>query len=152
MPSDLWDFAQRLYGRPGVERACLQLQEAGADVCLLLCGAWLQQRGVACTPARQAHLQAIAQPWQTEVISPLRQLRQNWRTAAQQQTPLATLRERLKELELDAEQQLLLALQACAHDWARASESAVPAWLEALAGTNADPDALQLLRAEAMQA
>ena len=152
MPSDLWDFAQRLYGRPGVERACLQLQEAGADVCLLLCGAWLQQRGVACTPARQAHLQAIAQPWQTEVISPLRQLRQNWRTAAQQQTPLATLRERLKELELDAEQQLLLALQACAHDWARASESAVPAWLEALAGTDADPDALQLLRDEAMQA
>ena len=49
MPSDLWDFAQRLYGRPGVEHACLQLQEAGADVCLLLCGAWLQQRGVACT-------------------------------------------------------------------------------------------------------
>lgn len=152
MPSDLWDFAQRLYGRPGVERACLQLQEAGADVCLLLCGAWLHRHGVACTPTRLAHLQAIAQPWQTEVISPLRQLRQNWRTAAQQQTPLATLRERLKELELDAEQQLLLALQACAHDWARASESAVPAWLEALAGTDADPDALQLLRDEAMQA
>ena len=152
MPSDLWDFAQRLYGRPGVERTCLQLQEAGADVCLLLCGAWLHRHGVACTPTRLAHLQAIAQPWQTEVISPLRQLRQNWRTAAQQQTPLATLRERLKELELDAEQQLLLALQACAHDWARASESAVPAWLEALAGTDADPDALQLLRDEAMQA
>ena len=152
MPSDLWDFAQRLYGRPGVEHACLQLQEAGADVCLLLCGAWLQRHGVACTQARLSHLQAIAQPWQAEVISPLRQLRQNWRTAAQQQTPLATLRERLKELELDAEQQLLLALQACAHDWARANKSAVPAWLEALAGTDADPDALQLLRDEAMQA
>ena len=152
MSSDLWDFAQRLYGRPGVEHACLQLQEAGADVCLLLCGAWLQRHGMACTPARLAHLQAIAQPWQTEVISPLRQLRQNWRTAAQQHAPLAALRERLKGLELDAEQQLLLALQACAHDWARANESAVPAWLEALAGTDADPDALQLLRDEAMQA
>lgn len=65
---------------------------------------------------------------------------------------MAALRERLKGLELDAEQQLLLALQACAHDWARANESAVPAWLEALAGTDADPDALQLLRDEAMQA
>lgn len=85
MPSDLWDFAQRLYGRPGVEHACLQLQEAGADVCLLLCGAWLQRHGVAYTPARLSHLQAIAQPWQTEVISPLRQLRQNWRTTAQRQ-------------------------------------------------------------------
>ena len=152
MPSDLWDFAQRLYGRPGVEHVCLQLQEAGADVCLLLCGAWLQQAGVACTPARLADLQAIAQPWQTEVISPLRQLRQNWRTAAQRQAPLAALRERLKGLELDAEQQLLLALHACAHEWAADSEGAVSAWLEALAGTNADPDALQLLRAEAMQA
>lgn len=152
MPSDLWDFAQRLYGRPGVEHACLQLQEAGADVCLLLCGAWLQRAGVTCTPTRLSQLQAIAQPWQTEVISPLRQLRQNWRTAAQQQAPLAALRERLKGLELDAEQQLLLALHACAHDWAADSEGAAPAWLEALAGTNADPDALQLLRVEAMQA
>jgi len=152
MPSDLWDFAQRLYGRPGVEHACLQLQAAGADVCLLLCGAWLQHAGVACTPTRLSQLQAIAQPWQTEVISPLRQLRQNWRTAAQRQAPLAALRERLKGLELDAEQQLLLALHACAHDWAADSEGAAPAWLEALAGTNADPDALQLLRAEAMQA
>ena len=150
MPSDLWDFAQRLYRRPGAEHACLQLQAAGADVCLLLCGAWLHRHGVACTPTRLAHLQAIAQPWQTEVISPLRQLRQNWRTAAQRQAPLAALRERLKGLELDAEQQLLLALHACAHDWPADSEGAAPAWLEALAGTGADPDALQLLRAEAI--
>ena len=152
MPTDLWDFAQRLYARPGVESACLHLQEVGADVCLLLCGAWLERHGIACTPTHVEQLQTIAQPWQTEVISPLRQLRQNWRTAAQQQAPLAALRERLKGLELDAEQQLLLALQACAHDWARASESAVPAWLDALVGTDADPDALQLLRDEAMQA
>ncbi|MDZ7888840.1 MAG: TIGR02444 family protein [Pseudomonas sp.] len=152
MPSDLWDFAQRLYGRPGVENACLQLQEAGADVCLLLGGAWLQRHGVACTPARLAQLQAIAQPWQAEVISPLRQLRQSWRKAAQRQAPLAELRERLKGLELDAEQQLLLALHACAHDWPPGNECAVPTWLEALAGADADPDALQLLRDEAMQA
>ena len=49
MPTDLWDFAQRLYARPGVESACLHLQEAGADVCLLLCGAWLERHGIACT-------------------------------------------------------------------------------------------------------
>lgn len=150
MPSDLWDFAQRLYRRPGVQQACLQLQAAGADVCLLLCGAWLQRHGVTCTPARLAHLLAIAQPWQTEVISPLRQLRQNWRTAAQQQAPLAALREQMKGLELDAEQQLLLALQACAHDWPTDSDGAAPAWLETLAGTGADPDALLVLRAEAI--
>ena len=46
MPTDLWDFAQRLYARPGVESACLHLQEVGADVCLLLTAGWLGGRGV----------------------------------------------------------------------------------------------------------
>ena len=152
MPSDLWDFAQRLYARPGVESACLHLQELGADVCLLLCGAWLERHGLACTPAQVAQLQAIARPWQETVISPLRQLRQHWRAAAQQQAPLAALRQRLQGLELDAEQQLLLALQACVQDWPGDAQSTTPAWLETLAGAIATPDALQLLRAEAMQA
>lgn len=152
MPSDLWDFAQRLYARPGVESACLHLQAVGADVCLLLCGAWLERHGVACTPAHVKQLQAIAQTWQETIISPLRKLRQNWRAAAQQQAPLAALRQRLQGLELDAEQQLLLALQACAQDWAGDAQSTTPAWLETLAGAIATPDALQLLRAEAMQA
>ncbi len=152
MPSDLWDFAQRLYARPGVESACLHLQELGADVCLLLCGAWLERHGVACTSAHLTQLQAIARTWQETVISPLRQLRQNWRAAAQQQAPLAALRQRLQGLELDAEQQLLLALQACVQDWAGDAQSTTPAWLETLAGAIATPDALQLLRAEAMQA
>lgn len=152
MPTDLWDFAQRLYARPGVESVCLHLQEAGADVCLLLCGAWLERHGIACTPTHVEQLQTIARTWQETVISPLRQLRQNWRAAAQQQAPLAALRQRLQGLELDAEQQLLLALQACAQDWAEGVNGAAPAWLEALAGTTVTPDALQLLRVEAMQA
>ena len=39
MPSDLWSFAIHVYQRDGVEAACLRLQAAGADVCLLLAGA-----------------------------------------------------------------------------------------------------------------
>jgi len=49
MPTDLWRFAETLYQRPGVEAACLQLQAQGADVCVLLCAAWLERRQVACT-------------------------------------------------------------------------------------------------------
>ena len=49
MCADLWSFALSTYARPGVEAACLRVQEQGADVCLLLCGAWLEQRGVALT-------------------------------------------------------------------------------------------------------
>ena len=48
---DLWNFALELYAREGVEQACLELQETGSDVCLLLTGAWLQRRGVRCLAA-----------------------------------------------------------------------------------------------------
>ena len=68
---DLWTFALACYARPGVETACLELQNQGADVCLLLCGAWLQARGVACSARLQA-LTALAAPWRGDVIEPLR--------------------------------------------------------------------------------
>src|SRR3546814_12836636 len=32
MTTDLWRFAESLYQRPGVEAACLHLQDEGADV------------------------------------------------------------------------------------------------------------------------
>ncbi|MFN3359725.1 MAG: TIGR02444 family protein, partial [Pseudomonas sp.] len=117
MCADLWSFAISTYARPGVETACLRLQEQGADVCLLLCGAWLDQRGVALTAERMQALKQIARPWQAQVIEPLRQVRMQWRVIAQQDEPLAALRERIKALELDAERQLLIRLEALAKAW-----------------------------------
>lgn len=151
MPSDLWSFAQRLYGRPGVEPACLQLQTAGADVCLLLCACWLEQSVQAYSTERCQQLQALAQPWQQQVITPLRQLRQNWRAAAQQQPELAVLREQIKVLEQQAERQLLERLQACSETWP-ALDEATSDWLTPLAAGATSLDALQLLRAEAHRA
>lgn len=144
MSSDLWSFAKTLYARPGIEPACLQLQQQGADVCLLLCAAWLQQRGVACTPARAAALSALAQPWQREVITPLREVRQRWRETASHDETLRGLREEVKALELQAEQQLLERLQNATADWLRGE--AEGDWLIALAGQH-DHGALQTLRA-----
>ena len=148
MCADLWSFALSTYARPGVEAACLHLQEQGADVCLLLCGAWLEQRGVALDPQRVQALQQLARPWRTEVIEPLRQVRIQWRAMAQQDEPLAMLRERVKTLELDAERVLLARLEALAQGWPTGLKNQ-HRLLEKLAtedAANLDHDALQLLR------
>ena len=146
MCADLWSFALSIYARPGCEAACLRLQEHGADVCLLLCGAWLEQRGVALEPARIQALQQLARPWQKTVVEPLRQKRMQRRTMAQQDVPLAALRERVKALELEAERELLGRLEQLAQKW-QATDEAV-AWLETLLE---DRDARELLRAAATQ-
>lgn len=147
MCADLWSFALSTYARPGVEAACLRLQEQGADVCLLLCGAWLEQRGVAAAPERVLALQQLARPWRTQVIEPLRQVRVQWRVMAQQDQPLAALRERIKALELEAERELLTRLEALAQAWSIGEGQ--QQWLEGLAAedaANLDHDALQQLR------
>jgi uncharacterized protein (TIGR02444 family) len=144
MPSDLWSFAKNLYALPGIESACLSLQQHGADVCVLLCAAWLQQRGIACTPARAAALRELAEPWQREVITPLRELRTRWREAARHDEALRVVREQIKALELQAEQQLLQRLQKATTDWLKGE--AEEDWLAAVAGQH-DHDALQVLRA-----
>ncbi|AYC34779.1 TIGR02444 family protein [Pseudomonas cavernae] len=149
MPSDLWSFAIHFYARAGVEAACLQLQTAGADVCLLLAGAWLTQRGVACSDERLQHLRSLAEPWQRQVVTPLRQVRQAWRPLAAADAGLHGLREQLKALELAAERQLLLKLESSAQDWPTGADTEASAWLECLAGRAGElhHGALQVLRA-----
>ncbi|WP_070885118.1 TIGR02444 family protein [Pseudomonas sp. D1-3] len=133
MSADLWTFATTLYARPGVEAACLELQAAGADVCLVLCGLWLDSRGVAHDPHREAQLRSIAEPWQREVVKPLRAMRQAWRNEASHDSALAGLREQVKKLELDAERQQMMRLQALSTDWPVSSCDQPRAWLNALA-------------------
>lgn len=147
MCADLWSFALSTYARPGVEAACLNLQEQGADVCLLLCGAWLEQRGVALEPGRIEALEQLAGPWRKTVVEPLRQLRVQWRTMAQQDPSLAALRERVKALELEAERELLARLEALALAWPT-GEVSQQSWLEGLAteAANLDHNALLQLR------
>ncbi|KAF0862243.1 TIGR02444 family protein [Pseudomonas sp. LD120] len=151
MSPDLWNFSLNTYALPGVQAACLQLQDEGANVCLLLCGAWLGQRGVDCNQSRLQQLQTLAAPWHREVIRPLRALRTGWRAAANDDTELAALREQVKTLELEAERQLLLRLQEQARDWPGAQVDSLDDWLEGLAAEAADlgHDALQVLRVAA---
>lgn len=117
MHNDLWHFACELYARPGMEAACLTAQANNHEVCLVLCGLWLEQRKVAWTPARAQALEGIALPWAQEVIRPLRALRQQWRPAAQADDEMKHLRSSVKQLELNAERTLLARLQAVTQTW-----------------------------------
>ncbi|MGN8274517.1 TIGR02444 family protein [Pseudomonas sp. SMN5] len=148
MSPDLWKFSLDLYARPGVEQACLALQDAGASVCLLLCGLWLEQRGVACNEQRLLQLRQVAGPWDAEVIRPLRALRVAWKRNALQDADLRSLRERIKGLELEAERHLLERLETAATDWRRTGQIDSARWLEALARVDgpANRDALHRLR------
>ena len=148
MCADPWSFALSTYARPGVEAACLRLQEQGADVCLLLCGAWLEQRGVARLPERVVALQQLARPWRMHVVEPLRAVRVQWRAMAQQDAQLAELREQVKALELEAERALLMRLEALAQSWSSNEVTGRQEWLEGLAteAANLDHNALQQLR------
>jgi uncharacterized protein (TIGR02444 family) len=148
MSSDLWSFSLTLYARPGVEQACLQLQSAGANVCLLLCAAWLGQRGIACNEPRLQQLHAVAQPWDVDVVQPLRTLRMQWKAVAIQDAELNILREQVRTLELQAERQLLLRLEKATQGWPQDDETDLSAWLEGVTAGAAhlDRDALHQLR------
>ncbi|SDB38116.1 TIGR02444 family protein [Pseudomonas sp. NFACC13-1] len=148
MSPDLWSFSLDLYAKPGVEPACLTLQGAGVNVCLLLCGLWLERRGVACNEQRLRQLRQLTEPWEAEVVRPLRTLRSQWKAGARQDTALESLREQVKRLELEAERRLLERLQAVAEDWPEEQRNDSALWVQGLVA-NAEPasrDALHQLR------
>lgn len=149
MPTDLWRFAEALYQHPGVEQACLHLQTQGADVCLLLCAAWLETRDVACSDERITALRTLTHGWQQQVVVPLRQLRQSWRAAARSDQALTALREHVKKLELEAEREQLQRLAACTQTWPDGVTNAALNWLERLAPEPGCRDALHTLRTAA---
>ncbi|MCL6689859.1 TIGR02444 family protein [Pseudomonas citronellolis] len=151
MTEDIWSFALDLYAQPGVEAACLDLQEAGADVCLLLAGAWFAACGRACSGQRLDTLAKASANWQREVVKPLRTLRQQWKTAARNDAHLEKLRETLKTLELRAERLQLERLAEAGRDWTEAGRDELDAWLQGCAGEagKARRSALQQLRTAA---
>ncbi|MEQ6917954.1 TIGR02444 family protein [Halomonas aquatica] len=106
----LWEFAMALYGREGVEAACLALQdEAGIDVCELLWHCWLHHHGLACN-ARPDE----ARRWQRDVTAPLRRLRRALKPEALEHEGVAELRRTLQQAELQAERETLSRLERLA--------------------------------------
>jgi len=99
--SSLWRFSLAVYAQPGVDTACLDLQDRlGADVNLLLFALWA---GAVCgtrlSAAELERLSSEAAAWQREVVAPLRGVRRRLKGVAGAEA----FRQRIKDAELESE-------------------------------------------------
>lgn len=103
---ELWAFSLRVYAAPGVESACLDLQQRHRlDVNLLLAACWLgaSGRGTA-SAADWRRLQARTAKWQAQIVVRLRAVRQALKaSAAAGDEACAALRQAVAGCELEAE-------------------------------------------------
>jgi uncharacterized protein (TIGR02444 family) len=114
-PHPFWDYSLRLYGMPGVEEACLVLQdEFDLDVNIVLFCLWSGAAGPGrLTADEMAECISRGGRWQREVVQRLRYIRRTLKHDELGASPelVETFRPRAQKLELSAEhvQQLLLA-------------------------------------------
>ena len=96
-----WDFSVAVYGRAGVEEACLRLQDRRrADVNLLLYCCWIATAGGgALDAAALARLAARVAEWRETVILPLRRVRRHLKVTGEAEA----LWRQVKAAELAAE-------------------------------------------------
>ena len=122
----LWDFMRWAYLQPGVEKACLALQNRlNADVNIVLFCVWLAYRG-----AGNSHLAKhlagalkLSRDWQRTLVEPLRDCRTNMKTmlegmsfSAEDQATAEALRERIKACELEMEKLQTIAVYSLVED------------------------------------
>jgi uncharacterized protein (TIGR02444 family) len=101
-----WDFSCAVYAAPGVREACLALQDRFAfDVNLALLCSWVgAERGGSMGAHDLAAAAALVGGWQSEVVRPMRDVRQRMKSSALMADPaVASLRGRVAEIELEAE-------------------------------------------------
>jgi uncharacterized protein (TIGR02444 family) len=113
----LWDYAGQLYGKPGVQMACLAAQDAlGVDVNLLLFASWCARNGVSLSLQDIAAAEDCCRVWREATVLPLRAQRRRWApgTPGGGEPNAAYTKEyaAIKALELAAERQQLEFLAA----------------------------------------
>lgn len=115
----LWDFSLQLYQQPGVEPLCLSLQDGwGGDVNILLWLRWLEQEGLAINDTRLRLAQAYIAPWRSEIVEPLRRMRQHIkRHYGTSDRTIEASRQAIKAAELQAEQAAQARLEKLARTW-----------------------------------
>jgi uncharacterized protein (TIGR02444 family) len=115
--SAFWDWALEAYARPGVEAACLTLQDRhGRSAPFLLWAAWAAAQGRVLTPEGLAEAADLAARWEAAATAPLRQARRALKPPfpGVPDPGREALRAEVKALELRCEQTLMAALQALA--------------------------------------
>ncbi len=142
--SAFWTFSKDLYDRPGVEAACLALQERhDLDVNLLLFALWLAECGVVLDAPAYERARAAIGSWQAGTTGPLRMVRRQLRHRIDTADPddiagnwtdqVIALRQRVLEIELDCEHLAQLALGHLGDDLKPSRRASVK-----LAGDNLD--------------
>ncbi len=97
-----WQFSLQVYAAPGVAEACLALQDRHAlDVNLLLFACWAGASGHSLDRSAFRRLRAASEPWQREIVAPLRRARRALKPYPGAEE--AALRKSLQEFELQAE-------------------------------------------------
>lgn len=115
--SAFWDWALKAYAAPGVQEACLQLQDGtGQNVPLLLWAAWTAATG---RPLDEDAIEGAcdcARAWDETAVTPLRTLRRSLKGVNPDIDDAAreSLREAVKAVELSAERHLMSGLEALA--------------------------------------
>ena len=118
MPGSLWNYSLEIYRRPGVQDACLKLQDdMGADVNILMYCCW---RSAMADGEIGALLTQLA-PWQQSVVGGLRGVRRALKPMltelAELSEPAAKLRKKVAAVEFEAEklQQAMMSRHAAKH-------------------------------------
>ncbi|MFC6670836.1 TIGR02444 family protein [Marinobacterium aestuariivivens] len=116
LENPLWDYALELYRQPGVEQACLGLQQKGGlSINRLLFCCWLAGEG---RRLRADELEASdAARWQRELTAPLRALRYQVREQKRREDGLEVVYRALRQAELAAEQVELARLFSLGTRW-----------------------------------
>lgn len=97
---EVWAFTVAMYGRDGVAKLCLDLQDrCDLDVNMLLFMFLLGQKGLA--PMSISSLEAAVRDWRENVIKPLRHTRRHLRNDPR--ASAQDLRQKVKSEELQAE-------------------------------------------------
>lgn len=127
--SRFWTFSLAVYADPAVQQECLALQDDhSVDINLLLFCAFVGAvHGAVLSEQVVNEAANVSRAWQKDVVGALRAARRTLRRFAAEtsplDTPIAALRTRVKELELDAErvEQAMLEHWAAVHldSWPR---------------------------------
>jgi uncharacterized protein (TIGR02444 family) len=95
-----WEFSLAIYAQPGVQSACLKLQETQAvDVNVLLYVCWCAWEGRVLEASDLAAVDAAIAAWRRDVVWPIRALRQGLRNYPGVETSY----QMIKQAELEAE-------------------------------------------------
>ncbi len=122
LENDLWDYALALYRQPGVEPACLELQQGwplGINRLLFCC--WLAAEGRSLQP--QSLRAGTATQWQHNITAPLRALRYQVREQVKHEPELAPCYQALRQAELACEQVELARLFSLGRGWRVATDT-----------------------------